>query len=282
MRIQRAPTGLNRSMLAGARSRAPVSDNPEQIQHHQDPGQQADDHDGDTTRPLPEPHAYLGALRLPVVPLAGHGNSFRCDPGVRHRQARSQAPALPWVALPIRFLPMAVQWFRILEAALARCDAIAVADAVEQHLGRPPTRSELMAARRASRRFAAGSDAQVAILPAVVDTGTRRILVIARPGVDLDDFASLRRVVAASRQPDKPQGRLTKNTSMHVESMLTKVSQAARSARLIPVEQIEPAHAKLLAEDLIESVSDLTTLATDLIRRSRQNVTTQREASNQE
>lgn len=103
------------------------------------------------------------------------------------------------------------------------------------------------------------------------------MLVIARPGVDLNDNAALRRVTARSRQADKPQGRLTKDMAQHVESLLTKVGSAARAARIVPVDHIEPAHARLLAEDLTESVADLTVLAADLIRRSRQQTATRRE-----
>ncbi len=49
----------------------------------------------------------------------------------------------------------------------------------------------------------------------------------------------------------------------HVESLLTKVSSAA--------------HARLLAEDLIESVADLNNLAAALVRRSRRRTPTQPE-----
>lgn len=170
---------------------------------------------------------------------------------------------------------MAVQWFRVIDDALARHDAIRVSDAVEQHLGRTPTRSELQASRRAAHRYAAGSDAQVALLPTTVGSRARRVLVIARPGVQIDDLVALRRLTAQSRQPEKPQGRRTRDKAQHAESLVAKVHQAARSARLIPVEQIEPAHARLLAEDLVESVSTLTTLAAELIRRSRQKSPTQ-------
>ena len=37
------------------------------------------------------------------------------------------------------------------------------------------------------------------------------------------------------------------------------MSHATRAARLLPVGQIEPAHAKLLAEDLTEMVAELAT-----------------------
>jgi hypothetical protein len=55
------------------------------------------------------------------------------------------------------------------------------------------------------------------------------------------------------------------------------VSQSARAAQLLPVAQIEPAHAKLLAEDLTEAVGALAALAAELTRRSRQHTPTMRD-----
>ena len=172
---------------------------------------------------------------------------------------------------------VAVQWYRVFDEALTKRDAIRVSDAVAQYLGRIPTRSERHASCRAAHRYVAGSDAQILLLPASSGARARRVLVIARAGVDLNDYAALRRVTARSRQPDKPQGRLTKDVAQHVESLLTKVASAARAARIVPVDQIEPAHARLLAEDLTESVADLTVLAADLVRRSRQQTATRRQ-----
>ncbi len=104
-----------------------------------------------------------------------------------------------------------------------------------------------------------------------------RFLVLARPDVDLDDVPVLRQAVAAtSGKAAKPQGQGVKDTARRAESLLTQVSHAARAARLLPVNQIEPAHAKLLAEDLAEVVAGLATLAADLIRRSRQHTPTAR------
>lgn len=69
---------------------------------------------------------------------------------------------------------MAVQWHRVLDRALGDSAVVGVADAVTQHLGRAPTRSEITAARRAAHRYAATGEAQVTILPYVVGGQSKR------------------------------------------------------------------------------------------------------------
>lgn len=170
---------------------------------------------------------------------------------------------------------MAVQWHPVLDQALAEAAVVGVADAVTHHLGRRPTRSELTAARRAAHRYAATGEAQLTLLPSVAAGRTQRVLVLARPDVDLGDVAMLRRAVAApTKKVDKPQGQGTKDTARRAESLLTQLSHATRAAQLLPVAQIEPGHAKLLAEDLTEVVAGLANLAADLTRRSRQHTPT--------
>lgn len=172
---------------------------------------------------------------------------------------------------------MAVQWHSVLDQALAETAVVGVADAVAHHLGRQPTKSEITAARRAAHRYAATGQAQLTLLPFGAPGRMYRVLVLARPDVDLDDFPVLRQAVAATaRKAAKPQGAGTRDTARRAESLLTQVSHATRAARLLPVAQIEPAHAKLLAEDLTEVVAGLATLAADLMRRSRQHVPTAR------
>lgn len=172
---------------------------------------------------------------------------------------------------------MAVQWHPVLDQALAETAVVGVADAVAHHLGRRPTKSEITAARRAAHRYAATGQAQLTLLPSGAAGRKYRVLVLARPDVDLDDVQELRQEVAATaRRAAKPQGAGTRDTARRAESLLTQVSHATRAARLLPVAQIEPAHAKLLAEDLTEVVAGLATLAAELTRRSRQHVPTVR------
>ena len=172
-------------------------------------------------------------------------------------------------------LSMTVQWHQVLDRALAENAVVRVGDAVAQHLGRTPTRSEITAARRAAHRYVATGQAQEATLSAVVGGQARHVLVLARPDVDLQDVSALRRSLAHRvRRLDKPQGQGTKDTARRAETLLTQVSQSARACRLLPLAQIEPAHARLLAQDLTEAVADLAVLAADLTRRSRQTDTT--------
>lgn len=168
-------------------------------------------------------------------------------------------------------LPVAVQWHRVLDRTLSGSSVVTVNDAVTEHLGRRPTRSEMSAARRAAHRYAATGEAQEAMLSTVVDGTARRVLVLARPGVDLHNVSALRRSVAkTARQLDNPQGQKSKDTVQRAERLLAQVVQSARAGRVLPVMQIEPAHARLLAEDLTEAVADLAALAAALTRRSRQ------------
>ena len=172
---------------------------------------------------------------------------------------------------------MAVQWHPVLDQALAETAVVGVADAVARHLGRRPTKSEITAARRAARRYAATGQGQLTLLPSVAAGRKYRVLVLARPDVNLDDVPVLRQVVAATAgKAAKPQGQGVKDAARRAESLLTQVSHATRAARLLPVDQIEPAHAKLLAEDLTEVVAGLATLAADLVHRSRQHIPTSR------
>lgn len=174
-------------------------------------------------------------------------------------------------------LPVAVQWHRVLDRALSRSAVVTVGDAVTEHLGRTPTRSEMSAARRAAHRYATTGEAQEAILSAVVGGTARRVLILARPDVDLHDVSALRRSAAKpARILVKPQGQMTKDTARRAETLLTEVAKSARASRLLPVTQIEPAHARLLAEDLSEAIADLAALAADLTRRSRQGSPTER------
>jgi hypothetical protein len=172
---------------------------------------------------------------------------------------------------------MAVQWHPVLDQALAENAVVGVADAVSRHLGRNPNRSEVTAARRAAHRYAATGQAQLTLLPSVAAGRKYRVLVLARTDVDLNDVTMLRQAVAApTKKAAKPQGQGVKDTPRRAESLLSQVSHATRAARLLPLNQIEPAHAKLLAEDLTEVVAGLATLAADLTRRSRQHTPTVR------
>lgn len=52
--------------------------------------------------------------------------------------------------------------------------------------------------------------------------------------------------------------------------MLSHLHAASRTAPLLPLDHIEPAHAKLLAEDLTAALANLAVLAAELTRRARQ------------
>ena len=56
---------------------------------------------------------------------------------------------------------MQIQWHQVFDEALQRADVIAVARVAAMYLDRPPTRSELSAARRAASSYARASNTQV-------------------------------------------------------------------------------------------------------------------------
>lgn len=170
---------------------------------------------------------------------------------------------------------MAAQWHPVLDQALAETAVVGVAEPVRRHLGRRPTKSEITAARRAARRYRASPDDLAAL------RGRRPQVSV--PGAGSPRRRPRRRPVTASsgRRDCRESGqalrvRASRTLPAGPESLLTQVSHATRAAQLLPVSQLEPAHAKLLAEDLTEVVAGLATLAANLIRRSRQHIPTDR------
>lgn len=114
-------------------------------------------------------------------------------------------------------------------------------------------------------------------LPRLSQAGRSASWCLPGPGVDLDDVEAVRRAVAAPPRKIQNHKGVTQDTARRAECLVTQVSQAARAARLLPLAQLESAHAKLLAEDLIEAVADLAVLAAGLTRRSREHLPTVRD-----
>ena len=105
---------------------------------------------------------------------------------------------------------MQIQWHQVFDEALRRADVIAVARVAAMYLDRPPTRSELSAARRSASSYARASNTQVLHVTGATSTRiSRNILLLARTDADLDDTegctlsppaASPRRFVASPAQ----------------------------------------------------------------------------------
>jgi hypothetical protein len=100
--------------------------------------------------------------------------------GAWSRYRRAQPPKPP------RF----GRWQQVLADALDQHLAIGVRAAVADHLGRVPTRAEVIAARRAAHSLAASGRAQLLHMPGADvndDAGDRSYLVLAKPNVIMND-----------------------------------------------------------------------------------------------
>ena len=96
--------------------------------------------------------------------------------------------------------PRLGRWQQVLTDALDQNLAIGVRAAVADHLGRPPTRAELTAARRAAHSLAALGRARVLRVPGEVDAdaGDRNYLVLSKPNVIINDIRLRGLAVAGS------------------------------------------------------------------------------------
>lgn len=158
--------------------------------------------------------------------------------------------------------------------ALAETDLVGVAAAVDRHLGRRATRTELTAARRTAANLAAAGRVtlhQVRIQPGQ-DAGGGVLLVIARPGAELDDDRlrqAARGRIAAARDPAAAE-RERQAAVQHVARAVAGLEQAAEDARTVDVNHLPPEHAARLADQLNAALVEVTTLQRRLHRLSRQ------------
>lgn len=158
---------------------------------------------------------------------------------------------------------MAATWDDVFDAALRRVDVIAVTAVVADHLQHTPTRAELSGAQRAAHSYASGSNVQ--LLKISPGTGGR-VLLLDRADADLSDPNRLRDI-AAQREPTGPlRGRGPRTVEQRTENLLR---ETARWARQIDVGQIDPGHARSLARDLDDNLSDLRRLRQRLQARAR-------------
>lgn len=168
---------------------------------------------------------------------------------------------------------MAAPWDDVFDAALRRAEVIAVTAVVADHLHHPPTRAELSGAQRAAHSYAAGSNVQ--LLKVSPGTGGR-VLLLARADADLSDPERLRDV-AAHREPAGPRrGRGPRSVEQRTENLLRDTGRAARWARELDVDQIDPDHAGILARDLDDHLADLRRLRQRLQDRARPRPTSPR------
>lgn len=193
------------------------------------------------TRPLSSAGGSHSALWLPL-------GDRQCSRG----QRRPYAPAV------------AIQWHRLFDQALRQADVVPVVKVATTYLGREPTRSELVAVRRAANSYARHSNTQVLhVHTPTRNRGPRLTLLLARADADLTNQERLEGIAAG--QP--PRIRRGTNGPQRTENLVGAVAKAAHSADNIDVDQIDPDHAHQLAADLTLAMTALRRLTRRLQRR---------------
>lgn len=151
-------------------------------------------------------------------------------------------------------------------AALERQDAIGLQIALREHLSRPASRSELVAARRAAHSFAAAGHGRLAHVP-VAGQGNRFRLALVRVDAEVtpEDLA------AQSSRPDSTPA-LHDERTPHADvarRLVAMVKEAAAQARHLEASQVNPADHAELAAGLSTALTDLTKLRRRLLRPTR-------------
>lgn len=151
-------------------------------------------------------------------------------------------------------------------AALERQDAVGLQNALCEHLRRPASRSELVAARRAAHSFAAAGHGRLAHVP-VAGQGNRFRLALVR----VDAEVTSEDLAAAVVPADATNASYDERT-LHTDAarrLVETVKEAAAQARHLEASQVSPADRAELAASLSTALADLTKLRRRLARRSR-------------
>ena len=155
---------------------------------------------------------------------------------------------------------MAHQWHAVFHDALTRSEIVGVQAAVRAYLRREPTRSEMNAARRAVTSFAAVEPVDVYTVPA----GGKQMLLLARPGTEVDAGPAERAVLRQIR-PGRPR---RPDTARLVATIERGVETAVEAASRLDIEDVEPDQARELAALLDQTTPQLTALRMRLKRQS--------------
>jgi predicted DNA-binding transcriptional regulator AlpA len=179
--------------------------------------------------------------------------------GVWSRYRRARPPKSPRLG----------RWQQVLADSLDQNLAIGVRAAVADHLGRAPTRAELIAARRAAHSLVALGRARVLRVPgaeADADAGDRNYLVLAKPNVILNDIRLRGLTVAGS---DVAGRKSPHNHAQTARNLKRSLQNAAAGARLIQAEGLDSKSATDLATSLADALDELHRLKRRLDRRIR-------------
>jgi hypothetical protein len=161
------------------------------------------------------------------------------------------------------------RWQQVLADVLDQNLAVGVRAAVADHLGRAPTRAELIAARRAAHSLAALGRAQVLHVrgaDADADSGDRTYLVLAKPNVIMNDIRLRGLAVAGS---DAAGRKSPHNHAQSARNLSRSLRNAAAGARLIQAEGLDSKSAADVAASLADALEELHRLKRSLDRRVR-------------
>lgn len=148
---------------------------------------------------------------------------------------------------------------------------IGVRATVTEHVGRLPTRSERQAAYRAARTLANRGGAQTIHAQVFIDGCRRRVLLLARPDVDVTDSELLARVAAYRPRirPVVPAHRgAGPDVAQRLDALVGRLTRAAFTASRIDGEALDPEHAAVLAVELSAALGPLVDLRARLRHRA--------------
>ena len=154
---------------------------------------------------------------------------------------------------------MAHQWHAVFHDALTRSEIVGVQAAVSAYLRREPTRSEMNAARRLL-----GHAAAEAVDVWSVAVGGKRVLLLARPGAEVDAGPAERAVLRQIR----PGRARRPHTARLLDTIERGVETAVEAANRLDVEDVDPDEAREAAALLDLTAPQLAALRMQLKRRS--------------
>ena len=165
------------------------------------------------------------------------------------------------------------RWQRALLDAVNDHEVVGLVGAVDRHLGRHGTRSELTAARRAAGRLASGGRLvvhRVRTQPVEGDAGGG-FVVISQPGVALDQERLQQAARGAIPTADDLAGTEPERLAAGHQAVqaVASIEHAAVDARYVQVDHLLPETAARLADQLEPGLAELVALGQRLRRRSR-------------
>ena len=162
------------------------------------------------------------------------------------------------------------RWVQLLVQSLDQAGMAGVRAVVQKHLGRPPTRSEMNAARRAAYRLAATGEA-LAVRHRLVAGSLHHpgdYLVLVRPGATAPDEAALRLAAIGQSEYHGTIEQQRQVSASRTEEAIELAVQAASPAARVDVDLLDESHAAAAAAQLDAALEELRHLRRRLWRRA--------------